>query len=479
MDSAGDATVITTGSGGEALAGDADEAAPPPASVAARPRLGVLRHRHYRNIWLSAFVSNIGGWMEAIGIQWVMTEMSQTPQWVAAGHPSSEMMMGYLGAAQLGPTLVLGIVGGLTADRVNRKVLLLVTQAMLMLVAGFLMVSAFADILSPALLLCVSLANGITIAFNFPAWQVLTPRLVPREELTAAINLNGIQFNMARVVGPALGGVLLHLYGSPVLFAINTASFLVILFAVSGTPSAPAPPSAGASPWQRTAEAARFVWTHRGAFRVMLGLVVFSALAGPLLRMLPVFVSKVYHANEDTFGVMLAVMGGGAVLGGLSMRFVPAWYPKHHFIPLSMMLGGLFLTGFAVATSLGLAAAMIFICGVMWMWTFNSSMAALQLLVDDRMRGRVMSLCNTVVFGAMPLGSLLAGLIGELASGSSGDGFGVQVGVGSMAVALAICGLVMLIWRTPEIDDLPPTDPGYTRRPGLLRGVTAAAHRPR
>jgi MFS family permease len=143
-----------------------------------------------------------------------------------------------------------------------------------------------------------------------------------------------------------------------------------------------------------------------------------------------------------------------------------------------MMLGGLFLTGFAVATNVYLGGVMIFLCGVMWMWTFNSSMAALQLLVDDRMRGRVMALCNTVVFGAMPLGSLIAGLIGELVSGSSGDGFGVQVGVGSMAVVLAVAGLAMLIWRTPEIDDLKPGEPGYARQPGLIRGVTAAAHRP-
>jgi hypothetical protein len=101
-----------------------------------------------------------------------------------------------------------------------------------------------------------------------------------------------------------------------------------------------------------------------------------------------------------------------------------------------------------------------------------------QLLVNDAMRGRVMAICNVAVFGAMPLGSIIAGYIGEIVSGKSEGGFGTQIGVGSLAVILALSGIVMLIWRTPEVDGLQPGDPGYDRRPGLIRGLTGWAHRP-
>jgi MFS family permease len=448
------------------------------ASGGSRSRLGVLRHGHFRNIWLAALVSSVGGWMEMVGIQWVMAQMTSTAEWRSAGNPGPTLMMAYLGAAQLGPTLVLGIVGGLTADRVNRKTLLLVTQALLMLIAGGLTAAAVTGRVTPGLLLAVSLANGTTMAFNIPAWQVLTPRLVPREELTKAIHLNGIQFNLARVAGPGLGGVLLSAYGAPALFAINTASFVGILVAVAWTPDAPAPRHDGSGAWARTREAMSFVFHKRGPLRVMIGLVLFSMLAAPMMRMLPLFVTQVYHAEERTFGTLLSVMGIGAVAGGLGLRFIPAWYPKHHFIPLSVMLGGVSLTAFASATSVPWAGVTLFFSGIFWLWSFNSSVAALQLLVEDRMRGRVMAISNTFVFGAMPAGSLLAGLIAEWVSGRADDGFGTQVGVGALSVALTAAGLVMLIWRTPEIDGIKPGEAGFERRPGLIPGLTASAHRP-
>lgn len=476
-------TIVAKDSGGGtgALIGGAPSAIPDlPGPRAAPPsRLGVLRHRHFRNVWGAAMVSSVGGWMEIVGVQWVMAELTRAPEWRAAGNPGPTLMMAYLGAAQLGPTLVLGIAGGLLADRVNRRRLLLITQTALMVIAFLLAGASFAGLITPALLLGVSLATGIAMAFNVPAWQVLTPRLVPRDELTRAIMLNGIQFNIARVVGPGLGGVLLAIYGPTVLFAVNALSFLGVLVAVAGTPDAPAPAHDGASPWARMREAIGFVLGSKGPLCVIIGLVLFSMLAAPLMRMLPLFVSQVYGAQEATFGSLLAIMGLGAVFGGVAIRVIPPWYPKHHFIPLSVMLGGLAVTWFATVTTVTWAGVSLFFCGIFWLWSFNSSMAALQLLVDDRMRGRVLSISNTLVFGAMPLGSLLAGYIGEVVSGRADDGFGTQVGVGSLALVLALAGLVMLVWRVPEVDGLRPGDVGFDRRPGLLNGLTARAHRPR
>lgn len=454
------------------------EAAEVSRATETRSRWGVLRHHHFRNVWIAAFGSSVGGWMEIIGIQWVMTELTTSDAWTASGKPGATLMMAYLGAAQLGPTLVLGILGGLLADRVNRKMLLLVTQAILMVIAGCLAVVSYVGHLSPSLLILFSIGNGITMAFNVPAWQVLTPRLVPRDELTRAITLNGVQFNLARVVGPALGGVLMAWQGPTVLFVVNTLSFLGILLAVATTPDSPAPRHDGSSAWMQIKEAASFMFQRRGPFRVFIALVLFSTLAAPLMRMLPLFVKQIYHAEEGTFGTLLSVMGLGAVLGGLAMRIIPSWYPKHHFIPLSITLAGLSITAVAAAPTAVWAAAALFFCGGFWLWSFNSSISALQLLVDDRMRGRVMAVSNTAVFGAMPIGSLLAGWLAHLISGRAEDAVGTQVAVGAMAVVLTLAGVVMLIWRTPEVDGIEPGQPGHERRPGLIAGITAGAHRP-
>ncbi len=422
--------------------------------------------------------------MEILGVQWMMAEQTE-----------SAVMMGNLAAAQLLPMLVLGIWGGLVADRVNRKRLLLATQLLLMLIAAGLALVALLNRAQPLVLILFGLLNGATMAFNVPAWQVLTPRLVPREELTQAINLNGLQFNLARVVGPALAGVVMAVYGPAVLFGLNALSFLGVLLAVAGTPDAPAPPRDPTTAWQRTREAVSFVFHRPGPRAVFLGMVVFAALAAPLVRLLSLFVRDVYPgddwlsvtvahvvngggAGEAQFGLLLAMMGLGAVAGVLALKLVPRWYPKHHFIPLSIACSGVSIVLFSATASFPLAVVLVFLCGVFWLWAFNSAFAAMQVLVDDAMRGRVLAVCNVAVFGAMPLGSLAAGALGELVAGRVGPGAGVQLGVGAMGAVLALAGIVMLTWRTPEVDGLTPGEAGYTRRPGLLAGITAGAHRP-
>jgi MFS family permease len=408
--------------------------------------------------------------MESTGVRWIVGQ-----------GPQPERLLSYLTAAQMVPILALGISGGLLADRVNRKQLLLWTQAAMMLIAAALTAAAFLGRATPQVLIALSLLQGVSMAFNIPAWQVLTPRLVPRDELTRAIHLNGLQFNLARVLGPALAGAVMTIsvaHGAAILFALNTASFLGVLLAVAGTPDAPAPPRDPASAWGRTAAALSFVFHERGPRAVFLAIVLFSMLAGPLLTMLPVFVTSVYRLHADTFGTLLAVMGCGAVAAVGLLKVVPHWYPKHHSIPAAVLGGGATILLLCLTSSVLVAAICLFFAGAFWLLTFNQAFAAMQHLVDDRMRGRVMAICNTAAFGATPLGAVLAAEIAHRGPWAASDGLGVRVGVGALAAVLAVAGLVMLIWRTPEVDGLRPGDDGHDRRPGLWRGITAAAHRP-
>jgi len=460
-------------------------------------RWGVLRHKHFRTIWIAAFFSFIGNWFEFVGAQWVVTAKTGSMVW-----------MSYLGAAQLVPTFVLGLLGGITADRVNRKKLLLVTQVFMMLIAiGFaIVVHIYRDLpnaplgateppeeVKPLLywLLVLSTAQGITIAFNNPAWQVLTPRLVPRDELVRAITLQGISFNAARAIGPAVGGIIMGIWSPMALFVINAVSFIIVMLAVMTTPDAPA---AEAEPnwfrkvWQDTKAAASFVWNRPGPRAAFLACVVFGVFATPILRFLSLFVSNVYHLEEKTFGFLTGVMGAGAVAGGLAMKLVPAWYPRHHFIPLSVLLGGVWILLFAIATNVWVAGFVMFFVGWFWMWSFNSSMSSLQMLVDDKMRGRALAVCNTVALGLMPAGYFAASAVGHAGTAllrrvspsmvDDAEGLSVQIGVGACAVVLIVAGWIMLTYRTPEVDGLNPGDPGYDKSPGFWRGLTAAAHKP-
>jgi len=443
---------------------------------AAHSRFGPLRHRDFRNVWLGACGSNIGRWMEAIAIQWLIASVSTQPT----------VAMGYLAVAQMGPTLVLGLYGGLLADRVNRKTMLLVTQGAMAVLAAVLAALAWwgtnarPDVVEWTLL-AIGLLQGITGAFDMPAWQVLTPRLVPRDELTEAMALNGMQFNLARIVGPALAGVMMTYLpgGAASVFIFNTFSFLWVILVIVRTPDAPAPGNQPDSFWVQTREALAFVFHHRGARAAMLASVVFGLLATPAQRMLPVFVQSVLNRQEGVFGVLTALMGAGAVFGVFVLKLLPRWYPKHHMIPLSILACAIAIVVFAASKWLWLTGAAVFVVGLFWLWTFNMAYAAIQLLVPDRMRGRVLAVVNVAVFGAMPLGAVIAGFIGEHVAGAQDHGLGAQVGVGLLGLVLAVAGAVMLTWRTPEVDGLNPGDPGYERRPGFLRGLTAASHRPR
>lgn len=459
-------------------ASSGEEAARPGTSIGDHHSIwGTLRYAHFRNVWFGAFGSSLGSWMEHVGVAWLLN---------VSGKERAPVLLGYLAAAQLGPTLFLGLPAGVLADRVNRKRLLVVTQFLMMLIAGALCALSAMHLATPSTMLWLMLAMGVTMAFNVPAWQVLTPRLVPRERLTSAIVLNGLQFNVARVIGPGLGGLLLGWKGPTILFAINTVSFVGVLAAIASTPDAPSPPRADErTAWDEAKEALHFIFAQRGPRAVFMALTVFGLLAAPLMRLLPQFVSEVYESREwpggrqeSTYGVMLAMMGAGAVLGVFILRLVPRWYPKHHMIPMSIFLSGICITLFGAASRLALGGVLLMLSGAFWLWSFNSAFAAMQLLVPDRMRGRAMAVTNVSVFGAMAIGPLLAGWLGAAVQGGLARGVGVQLGVGLPGVVMIIAAVIMLTWRTPEVDGLSPGDPGYDRTPSFFRGITGSVHRP-
>ncbi len=480
-------------------------------------RWGVLRHTHFRRVFIAAFVSNIGGWMEMLGIQMIVAHAT-----------GSLKMLGYLGAAHMLPVLCFGLLGGLVADRVNRKKLLVVTQALLMIVAGVVVLvsmTAMDDTTRVNYLLVLAALNGTIMAFNVPAWQVLTPRLVPKEELTRAITANGVQFNLSRVIGPALAGVVLGWYGPTPLFILNTLTFIGVLIAVSTTPDAPAPPPTGESWATQMKQASAFVFGKRGPLAILCAMILLSGLAAPLIRMVPLYVIDVYEIGSHSPGahargeaappplaenppntstaagsapaqpsipgiastnsdadrvtsLLVALLGLGAVCGGLLLRRIPPWYPKHHFIPMAVAGCGMAITAFAFTTTLWTGSVIMFICGVFWIWGFNQSWAAMQNIVPDSMRGRIMAIANVAAFGGTAAGNLASGWLGDWLAGPLGKMLSTQLAVGVMSGLLLMAGIVMLANRVPEIDGMTRKPMPRPLRKGLVNAVLAKEHWP-
>lgn len=433
-------------------------------------RLGVLRHIHFRRVWSASLISNTGNWMEMLGVQMIVA------------HETGELSkMGYLAAAQLAPIMLLGVFGGLVADRVNRKALLIVTQVLLMLVAVSLAVVCAIGQAHYSVLLVISAVQGTVMAFNAPAWQVMTPRLVPKAELAKAITLQGIQFNAARVLGPAVGGLLMSQWGATPLFVVNAITFMGVLTAVIFTPNAPAPVQNGTRAWMLIREALAFIFKNKGPLCVFIATVCMSFLAAPLVRMLPLYIIDVYglteSAADSAAGWFLACQGAGAVIGGLALRFIPVWYPKHHFIPMAITGAGVTISLFALTTSPGIGYGAMFIVGFFWIWAFNQSWAAMQQLVPDRMRGRVMSIATVASFGVTAIGNVAAGSLGDFVSHATQDkALGAHMSIGVLSGFLLLTGIVMLIWRVPEVDGMPSF--AGPRSWNLFHAILASEHRP-
>src|SRR5579862_6381847 len=426
----------------------------------------IFRHRMFALIWAGALLSNIGNWMEDSAQNWaVVSALRHNPK-------QSAFMSEVLNCANFIPALLLSLIAGVIADRVNLRKLLLWLQSLACLLGAGLAVTAWKGLATPWVVIAFTFAEGIVWALNGPPWQSLVPRLVPREDLPLAIAANGTQFNLARLVGPFLAGLLIIRVGVQAAFAINAIAFIPVLLALWMLPAHKGnSASKGERPLLSDLTAGLgMVWKQPGLRRLSIMLAAFMFLSAPAQGLLAVYVQQVMGGDSRLYGGMMGAMGFGALLGALSMGKIPRYYPRHQLIPLAMFMAAGFML--IVSTTVRPVAGLLAMAGMgfFWMLSVNSTNAGAQLLASDEHRGRVMSvilLCNQ---GFLPLGHLSAGGLANFLSP-------VWV-IRGMVGVLLIVTLMFLFWREPAIDALEPRPLELTWRARIWELFTAQSHRP-
>jgi MFS family permease len=359
-----------------------------------------FRYRDYRRLWIGAVLSNTGTWMQFVGLAWYVFELTHSAFWVS-----------FVSFVNFLPT-VLSPVGGVYSDRIDRRTILLAAQTLMLLQASALAILVWTDHAGLATVLALTLGQGVAFAFNGPAWQSYLSSLVPPEALVNAIALNSAQFSLARVIGPAIGGVLILVSGPALVFGINAVSFVAVLVALALIRPRPLPVRERRTLRDLLVGGIVYTWRHR-RIRVMLATVaVQSFFVGPVTALLPIYAAEVYGRGASGYGALTAATGLGSVAGALILGRL-----GHRSSPMSvawcLAVQGLAVLAFAAIPSYGAGLVLLTVFGAAYLFGLAATNSDIQLQVDEAVRGRVVSMYMLAVGALYPIGSLLAGVAAE------------------------------------------------------------------
>ena len=365
--------------------------------------LRALGHRDFRLFWCGQLVSLIGTWMQSVGQAWLVLELTNSP-----------FRLGVIGALQFGPILLFSFLSGAISDRVRKRRLLLGTQTALMLQAftlAALVGSGHVQFWHVAVLAAL---YGLATTLDMPSRQSYIAHLVPRGDLMNAIALNSAVFNGARVVGPAVAGLLVARYGTAAAFLMNGASFIAVLAALAAIRTEGAPsPRRGVGLRAEIAEGVRYAAGTPRVALVMSLLVVVSLFVVNMNVLVPLIARDVLHEGAHGFGLLMAALGVGAVVGALAVAALSVGRP-----PLGMVVGpalaaAALLLLLSTARHFGPTAAVLVALGFAQIVFMTSCNTTVQIAVPDELRGRVMGLYALVFAGMTPIGALIMGTVAE------------------------------------------------------------------
>jgi MFS family permease len=403
------------------------EPRPPRARPSVKQTFAALRYRNYRLWFTGNLVSLFGTWMQATAQGYLVFQLTNSPAY-----------LGYVGFAAGVPAWLFTLYGGVIADRMSRRTLMLITQTAMMILAFILAGLVFADLVQPWQIVVLAFLLGVANAFDGPARLAFVIELVEREDLTNAIALNATMFNLATATGPAMAGITYALIGPAWCFLLNGLSFLAVIWALlrMRLPPREQMPKRG-STWADLGEGVRYI-VAQPTIRTLIGLVGVTSLFGVASATLfPAWAVDVLGGDATTNGLLQSARGLGALLSALMLATLGRFRFKGKLLTIGTFAFPLLLLVFTFVRSLPLSLLVLVGTGIAVILVMNVANALVQGLVPDALRGRVMSVYSMTFFGCMPLGALWIGAAAEYASAP------VAMVAGAL-VSLAFAGLLFV-----------------------------------
>lgn len=365
--------------------------------------LRALNHRDFRLFWAGQLVSLVGTWMQSVAQSWLILQLSDSP-----------LKLGLIGTFQFAPVLLFSVVAGAVADRLPKRRLILATQTALCLQAFTLTALVWTGHVQYWHVAVLALLLGCANVVDMPTRQAFVVELVGKGDLVNAVALNSAAFNGARIVGPALAGLLIARVGVAPAFLVNALSFLIVIAALARVRAEGAPrPRAGTTVGQEVLEGLRYALrTPRIALMLSLVLVV-SFCVFNFTIFVPLLARNVLRLGAQGFGLLMAALGVGSVTGALSLAVFGGRQTPLRAIFLAGSLACLALLALAAAAELHVAVVLLFLTGYFAIVFIASCNTTLQLTTPDELRGRVMSLHTLMFGGVFPLGAFMTGAIAE------------------------------------------------------------------
>jgi MFS family permease len=374
---------------------------------ALRRMLAAFTYRDFRVQWIGACTSSIGTWMQIVAQNWLVVSLTHSP-----------FFLGLDAFLQQLPIILFSLIGGVFADRYDRRRTLIASQVVQMSTSGMLALLMFLHVVQIWHILVLSFVTGCAQSFGGPAYQSLIPSLVDKKDLPNAVALNSIQFNVARVLGPLAFGLTLAAfrkwgYSEPqamnACFFLNSLSFLVVINTLMMLRVKHIPPATSGRMGDELRTGLSYVKHHSSLAALIVLAAATTFLGFALLTFLPIFAEKIFHEGADTYSHLMAFSGAGSILGAL----IVAWlgkFPKMGWTALLVQAAyGVLIIAFSVSRVLWLSDILLFFTGAALMVVFSTVTSLVQLIAPNEMRGRVMSIYMIAFRGGMPLGSLVSG----------------------------------------------------------------------
>jgi MFS family permease len=400
--------------------------------------LAAFTYRDFRVQWIGAASSAIGTWMQIVAQNWLVLSLT-----------NSTFYLGLDAFLQQLPIILFTLIGGVFADRYDKRKTLMTSQYIQMATSGTLAVLMYFHVVQIWHILGLSFITGVAQSFGGPAYQTLLPQLVDKKDLPNAVALNSIQFNLARVLGPTLFAVTLAVftrtgYSEPqamnAAFALNSASFLIVVYTLSLLHVKHVPTVHTKRMRDELQGGLQYV-RHHGSLVALIVLAATTTFLGfAILTFLPAFAKDVFKADASTYSRLMAFSGAGSIVGAL----IVAWLGKFKRMGLTALLMqaiyGTLILAFSLSHVLWLSEILLFFTGAALMMVFSTVTSLVQLIAPDNMRGRVMSIYMVAFRGGMPLGSLLSGYLATL--------IGSPLVIGMNGVLLVVVAIYFLVIRS-------------------------------